>query len=279
MNSKNPKVTVLMPVYNGERYLHEAIESVLMQTFTDFEFLIIDDASTDRSVEIIKSYNDPRIRLVHNEKNLKLISTLNKGIDLADGKYIARMDCDDISLPQRLAKQVAFLEVHSSCAVVATKIVQIDTNGGTIGFWKGDRKATTSTEICNRLPLICCVSHPSAMIRKSIISKYRYNPRQRYAEDYDLWLRLCSDGHEIAKIDEFLLKYRVHQEQVTNLNSQVGYGLTNIKVKTRFLWSKAIKLRLNRFDLKVFKGLLFDLAIFIPKLVIKFTYRNVLRRC
>ena len=101
MNSvnNNPKVTVFMPVYNGEKYLREAIDSILNQTFTDFEFLIINDGSTDSSVEIINSYDDSRIRLIHNEKNLKLVATLNKGLDLARGKYIARMDCDDISLP------------------------------------------------------------------------------------------------------------------------------------------------------------------------------------
>jgi len=98
MSLENPKVTVLMPVYNGEQYLREAIESILTQSFTDFEFLIINDGSTDSSVEIIESYDDPRIRLIHNEANLKLVATLNKGVDLARGEYIARMDCDDISL-------------------------------------------------------------------------------------------------------------------------------------------------------------------------------------
>src|SRR5215472_9201923 len=99
-----------MPVYNGEKHLREAIDSILSQTFRDFEFLIINDGSTDGSVEIIASYRDPRILLVHNEKNLGLIATLNRGMDLARGEYITRMDCDDISLPRRLEKQVAFME-------------------------------------------------------------------------------------------------------------------------------------------------------------------------
>ena len=101
-----PLITVLMPVYNGEKYLQQAIESILKQTFTDFEFLIINDGSTDNSENIILSYDDSRIRYIKNEENLRLIRTLNKGIELAKGKYIARMDCDDISLPYRFEKQL-----------------------------------------------------------------------------------------------------------------------------------------------------------------------------
>src|SRR4030067_2802339 len=108
--SISPKVTVLMSVYNGEKYLEKAINSILNQTFTDFEFLIVNDGSTDGSVKIIESYNDHRIRLVHNEANIGLINSLNKGLDLAQGEYVARMDCDDISLTERLPKKVSFLE-------------------------------------------------------------------------------------------------------------------------------------------------------------------------
>ena len=107
---KNTKVTVLMPVYNGEIYLKQAIESILHQTLSDFEFLIINDGSTDASVEIIQSIKDPSIRLLHNRTNLTLVPTLNKGLELARGEYVARMDCDDISLPERLAKQVEFMD-------------------------------------------------------------------------------------------------------------------------------------------------------------------------
>ena len=109
-----PLVSVLMAVYNGEKYLLEAIESILNQTYTNFEFLIINDGSTDSTEEIILSYSDQRIRYIKNEQNLKLIASLNKGLDLAKGKYIARMDADDISLPDRLEKQVNFLERNST---------------------------------------------------------------------------------------------------------------------------------------------------------------------
>src|ERR1700722_6197041 len=101
-----PEITVLMPVFNGEKYLKDAIESILRKPFTNFEFLIINDGSSDNTVSIIESYADARIHLIHNEKNLGLIASLNKGVELASGTYIARMDCDDISFPERLAKQL-----------------------------------------------------------------------------------------------------------------------------------------------------------------------------
>jgi len=274
MSLENPKVTVLMPVYNGEQYLREAIESILTQSFTDFEFLIINDGSTDSSVEIIESYDDPRIRLIHNEANLKLVATLNKGVDLARGEYIARMDCDDISLPQRLAKQAAFLDANLSCSVIAVKIILVGANKNVIGEWKGDRKSATPMQIYRRLPRINCIAHPGVMMRKSVVSKYRYNPVRRHAEDYDLWLRLLSDGYGIDKINESLLEYRVHIGQVTAVNNEVGLGLANIKAKASLLREKAARLKLNRFDLNVCVGLLIDVAAIVPKFVIKSIFRH-----
>ena len=114
-----------MPVYNGERYLREAIDSILNQTFKDFEFLIINDGSTDLSVEIIESYADKRISLAHNGQNLGLITTLNRGFDLACGEYIARMDCDDISLPDRLEKQVVFMDNHPEIGICGSWVSAI----------------------------------------------------------------------------------------------------------------------------------------------------------
>src|SRR5690349_9241462 len=115
-----PVFTVLMPVYNGEKYLREAIDSILAQTLTDFEFLIIDDGSKDRSVDIIKSYADPRINLVKNEVNLGISKTLNRGIEIAAAEFIARMDADDISHPTRLQKQYDYLIKNPECALLST---------------------------------------------------------------------------------------------------------------------------------------------------------------
>jgi glycosyltransferase involved in cell wall biosynthesis len=124
-----PRISVVMSVYNGEKYLRQAIESILQQTYTDFEFIIIDDGSTDSSREIIQSYDDKRIRLVINEQNIGLTKSLNKGIRLAKGEFIARMDADDISLPQRFEKQVAYLDSHPEVGVLGTYANIIDHRG------------------------------------------------------------------------------------------------------------------------------------------------------
>ena len=208
-----------MPVYNGSRYLGEAIKSILNQTFSDFEFLIIDDASTDDSVEIIKSYEDARIRLIENEKNFGLSATLNKGLDLAHGKYIARMDQDDLSLPNRLQKQVQYLEDHPNICVLGTWWKNIDENNKTLcivrlpiqafecGFWVfviGEQ----------------AVGHPCVMFRLAeIISLGGYDEKYNIAQDLDLWFRASANDLQFANIPEVMFSYRIHSKQGSK-NSQ-----------------------------------------------------------
>lgn len=209
---KQPKVTVLMGVYNGETYLREAIESILAQTFTDFEFVIIDDGSTDKSLEIIKSYTDPRIRLVRNPKNMRLIYTLNRGLDLAKGEYVARMDADDISDPTRLEKQVTFLDNHSKVGVCGT-YVRIFTRIPGVGVTP--KFPTKSEEIKATLLFENAVQHPAVMLRKKILDKYmvRYSSDFLHIEDYELWVRLAKYC-DFAIIPEVLLFYRLHAKQI-----------------------------------------------------------------
>lgn len=220
MSLADPKVTVLMPVYNGEKYLREALESVLNQTFTDFEFLIIDDGSTDSSTEIIRSYSDPRIRLVQNERNLKLIATLNKGLDLARGEYIARMDCDDISLPQRLARQVEFMEANPEIGVCGSWVKTIGERPGEIWRFHPD-PAEIRAELFFRNPM----AHPSVILRRSKLKEFNlyYNPHYLHAEDYGLWLE-CSKLFKLANIPEVLLNYRFTSTSVSHLNRKVLEG-------------------------------------------------------
>src|SRR5258707_849690 len=129
----SPRVSVVMSVYNGEKYLGEAVDSILAQTFTDFEFIIIDDGSEDRSPELIEAYVDSRISFLRNEKNVGLTRSLNKGLQVASGEYIARMDCDDVSLPDRFAKQVAFMDANSGVGACGTWALDIDGAGKVIG--------------------------------------------------------------------------------------------------------------------------------------------------
>src|SRR5262245_60726064 len=135
-----PEITIIMPVYNGEAYLHEAIDSMLAQTCADFELLVLNDGSRDRSGEIARSYADPRVRLVENQANLGVVPTLNRGLDLARGAFIARMDADDRSLPERLARQLAFLRAHSEVGICGTWMEAIGEGAGYMWRYPADHE-------------------------------------------------------------------------------------------------------------------------------------------
>lgn len=208
---RDPAVTVLMSAYNGEPYLRKAVESVLGQTFSDFEFLVIDDASTDRTAEIVESYPDPRIRLIHNERNLGLTASLNKGIELARGRYIARMDSDDISMPERLSRQFEFMESHPSVGVCGTWAKTIDPAGNVTG----ELRALTGTSLKKLCWRPSPFLHPTVMARTILLISNRYKPEYQQAQDYELWLRLCQKT-DFHNIDQFLLLYRKHPGSVFN---------------------------------------------------------------
>lgn len=209
-----PKITVLMPVYNCELYIREAVDSILNQTFTDFEFLIIDDASTDNTVEIIKTYTDSRIKLIEKPSNTGYTNSLNYGLQIAKGAYIARMDGDDISLPERFERQVAFLEMNSDIALCGSWY-------STIG--SGDVIKVTDNHDNIKLALLRgnCMAHSSVMMRKQVLDKLpvAYNVSKEPAEDYDLWVRLVGIG-KLHNLQEVLLNYRVHNTQVSQKRRQ-----------------------------------------------------------
>lgn len=214
--SENPKVTVLMPVYNGEKYLREAIESILNQTYKDFEFLIINDGSTDGTVEIIESYDDSRIRLVHNEKNLKLVATLNKGLQLASGEFIARMDGDDISLPERLEKQVAFMDANPVVGICGTWVKTIGDIQGNVWMHPTDADIVRC-----RLLFESVLAHPSVMMRLSLLNKFRLrysNDYPPHGEDFHLWQQ-ASERFPVVNIGEVLVLYRVTKNSLSRSNT------------------------------------------------------------
>jgi glycosyltransferase involved in cell wall biosynthesis len=201
-----PKVTVLMPVYNGEMFLREAVDSILGQSFVDFELLIVNDSSTDKSLSIIRSYHDSRIRLVNNDKNRGLIYSRNKGIDESRGEYIAMLDCDDVAYPRRLARQVLFLENNPEYAMVGSGLEIIDGEGRSSGFSVPVYK---DNEVGPRLIFGNIFAQSSVMIRRNIITDYRYRKEAPFSEDYDLWIRLAEDNL-IRNLPEILIKYRVY---------------------------------------------------------------------
>ncbi|MFV0417762.1 MAG: glycosyltransferase family 2 protein [Dysgonomonas sp.] len=212
-----PKVSVLMPVFNAGQYLAQAIDSILSQTFKDWELILINDGSTDNSEAIIGRYDDERIYYIKNEANLGLIKTLNKGIDYCHGEYIARMDADDISHPDRFRLQVSFLDKHPVHVMCGTDATVIDNEGNQTG--KIRNLADNDYLQVNLLfspPLI----HPSVMIRGEMLQHNRYDESYKHVEDYELWTRIAKLG-KIANISKELLKYRWHNSNVSVLNNEV----------------------------------------------------------
>ncbi len=214
---KDPYVTVLMCVYNGQTYLREAILSILNQTFTDFEFLIIDDGSTDGSASIINSFIDPRIYYVSNGENKGLHYSLNRGLELAEGTYIARMDCDDISALTRLEKQVAFMDTHPDISVCGT---WVETIGDNAGFVK--KYFTDPDDIHANLLFNTSLAHPSVLMRKSTLTEnnLKYDTSFKYfEEDYNLWVELTRTN-KLVNIPEVLFFYRIHRKSVTHMHTE-----------------------------------------------------------
>ncbi len=255
-----PKVSVLMSVYNGERFLSEAVESILSQTFRDFEFVVIDDGSTDGTADILVAYGDERMRISRNMDNIGLTRSLNKGIELCRGQYIARMDADDISYPERLEKQVGFLDDNPSYCAVATRVKLVNMAGRSVGIWPADAETTTAEEIHQCLPRENCISHPSIMIRAVTLMSYLYNDRVLRGQDYHLWLRLAAAGQRIGKLDETLLALRSHPESITARSFQ-GFLLTKVvRCKLEFLRCRLLERKFERFDVRVLNYLLRDIV-------------------
>jgi hypothetical protein len=209
-------VSIVMSVYNGQAYLNLAIESILNQTFGDFELILINDASTDSTRDIILSYKDKRIVLIENETNIGLTKSLNKGIEVANGKFIARMDADDIMHPQRFQEQNNFLKNNQQVAVVGSSTIKIDEQGNEIGKWN---VATDPAEIKTNLFFGNVMPHSSVFIRAEIIKQKPYNPEFKYSQDFELWNRL-SVKHVLANIEEPLVCNRILASSISSAQQQ-----------------------------------------------------------
>lgn len=206
-----PKVSVLMPIYKtNEKYLKEAISSILNQSYTDFEFLILDDCPEDTREEIVKSFKDKRIKYFKNERNLGITPSRNKLIDMAKGEYLAVFDHDDISLSDRFAKQVAYLDKHQDVGVVSCKVK-------TMIRGKVSKNPSNNHDIKLALMRTCALSHPASMIRKSVLIKnnIRYEEEFSPSEDYALWCRLIPFT-KFHNLSEVLFYYRDHAENISH---------------------------------------------------------------
>lgn len=207
-----PKISVIMPVYNCEMYIRQAVESILNQTFSDFELIIIDDCSTDSTLEIIKSYKDCRINIVEKEQNTGLTNSIIQGVLLAKGEYIARMDGDDISMPGRFKTQLNFLENNPEIILCGSAVEIIGKN-----FIS--RYPTTHEMIKIQLCFNASFYHPTIMTRRKVLTTNNYDKGFEPAEDYELWTRLVTIG-KLANLDEVLLHYRIHENQTSSMRKQ-----------------------------------------------------------
>ncbi len=223
--TKSPLVSVVMPVYNGVRFVQEAVSSILQQTFCDFELLIIDDCSTDGSFPLLKEIarNDQRIRLFHNNRNLGISKTRNKGIQLSRGKYIAVLDCDDIAMPDRLEKQVSFLEDHPHFGLITGNLIIIDENSREIGH----RRYPSEDEAIRRVMLrYNPFAQPASMYRRSLCDSVgMYREDMTSCADYDLFLRFAAVA-KVANLPEYLIKYRISSTQVKHRHLKLNIKLT-----------------------------------------------------
>jgi glycosyltransferase involved in cell wall biosynthesis/GT2 family glycosyltransferase len=218
---KPPQVSVVMPVYNAERYIAEALESILSQSFKDFEFLVFDDGSTDLSLATIQQYarQDTRIRLLAGQHK-GLTCLLNESIQVAQGTYIARMDADDVSLDTRLEEQIEYMKGHPRCVAVGCDLLIIDTAGKTLGV---DRHET-QPELVEQLLLngtFGVVTHPASMMRRdALLAIGSYREKFDGLEDFDLLLRLSEVG-ELSNISKVLFKYRIHERSVCSTKFRI----------------------------------------------------------
>ncbi len=211
---ENPKVSVLMPVYNGERYLREAIDSIINQTLSDFEFIIVLDPSDDNSKNIVESYTDTRIILVQNDVKQGLARSLNQGLLIARGEYVARMDADDISLSERLARQFDFMERNPRIGISGTSVKTIGNPAGMV------INHTPDSEMIRAFMLFQPhITHPTVIIRRSLIEQYNlsYDPAFVKAEDYKLW-STYSRFFPLSNLNEILLFYRIHKRNTQKLD-------------------------------------------------------------
>ncbi|GHT18850.1 glycosyl transferase [Bacteroidia bacterium] len=249
----NEKVSVIIPCYNAEKFVEKAVQSIIRQTYKNLEIICIDDCSTDNTFEILShlAKDDERIMLVRNETNLKLIKTLNKGLDLASGKYIARMDADDFSLPERIEKQIAFLE-NNTIKVCGTFAV----------FYRKEKleKRFYLSSFSNSMRLTALFDspmiHPSVLAEAKTMKKFRYDgSEQSYLiEDYELWNRMLAENVPIGNVREYLVVYRISETGETQSKKQIQ--AKNHLVLANKIITQTLDYHINQQSLQIISGLI-----------------------
>ena len=212
----NPLVSVILPVYNAEKYIKVCLTSILNQKYQNLEIIIINDGSTDSSLDIIDSFYDNRIRIYNNDKNQGLVYSLNRGLELASGEYIARMDADDIMLPDRILSQLNFLTQHEDIDICgcSCELFKDNVTYGYQYFW------LTPDSIKAELLFNTPIAHPTFCVRKKALNGYKYNSTYKFCEDYELLSRFLIDGNKGANLPRALLRYRQTSQSQTSLGEK-----------------------------------------------------------
>ncbi len=269
-----PLISVLMPVYNGKRFLQQAIDSILGQSFHNFELIVVDDGSTDATPAILARYTDSRLVVIRHESNQGVIAARNSAVCAARGKFFAMMDSDDVSHPERLMYQVEYLKQHPECGVVASRVILVDEEGRSQGRWDDDWNNITSMQIRNFLPRANCIGNSSVMLRADLLRGCGYICQPGVTEDYDLWLRLAADGVCFAKLEKQLLYYRLTPGSLTS--QQLGFPseYQQIRSKKHFLAKSLRQNRWGRFAWQVTLSLGRDLVRLLAKKVFRLLTGN-----
>jgi glycosyltransferase involved in cell wall biosynthesis len=223
MNQGSPVISVIMPVYNGEEFIRETINSILNQTYRNFEFIIVNDGSVDSTKQIIGSYDDKRIVLLDLTNNRGVSNARNMGTDLSKGKFIAFCDADDLYDPGRLQTQLDFLNSHPTVDVCGSYFIVFEN-----GQEKLIRHPLTDSEIKEHFFTSNCIGQPSVMGKSEVFRKYKYNAQLQASEDYDLWARMAIGGVVFANVPFSLVKYRLHPAQASKTKGRLLYNTSNI---------------------------------------------------
>lgn len=271
---KNIKISVVMAVHNGEQFLKGTLDSVLSQTMPDFECIVINDFSQDRTSEILKEYSskDSRIKVYDNEVNLKLAKSLNKGIALASGKYIARLDADDICLKNRFEAQLAFMESHPEIDVSSCKFFSLREGVLTPSYC--GRKTDSGTTAAMML-FFCPLLHPGVIAKAEVLKSFEYNPERTCSEDYDMWTRMTEKGYKAACQKDYLMAYRIHGAQITSTTTVKQHDESKA-ILTRFYENVAFKLSEEETDFLINK-LYFGEKVSLDRLAD--FYKKICREC
>ncbi|RAJ08396.1 glycosyltransferase involved in cell wall biosynthesis [Chitinophaga skermanii] len=264
-----PLVSFVIAAYNAADFVRETLESVRTQTYTNIEVLMVNDSSTDGTLAILQEYadRDARFIVINNTKENKgFVNSLNVGIRAAKGKYIARLDADDVCTEDRLAVQIPYLEANPSIDMVAAWIVFIDEHGKEGGAWDLDRRINSPAAIRRKMPKENCIAHPTVTGKTEVFKQLEYLYFPYNNEDHFMWLRVLGAGYTIGKVQQVLLRYRVHSNSMT----QTDFRSLNIfrkrfNTKRDYLQLKEKAGKLSWFDVKVLMYMVPDMIMTIAK--------------